>query len=127
MDFTIVCRNCGWEWRENQTESFDRHVCHKCGFDNKFIGFLGVENNFRNVMSSSNIGTQTTTTTTKYNCGVGKWSISPNLPSGLSINANTGVISGKTTKTYAGTYTITFTPIGGKPISTKWKLNILTP
>jgi len=59
-------------------------------------------------------------------CGVGTWSIYPALPSGLSINVNTGAISGKASKPYTGTYTITFTPIIGSPISTKWTLNILS-
>jgi hypothetical protein len=30
----INCRNCGWHWNTNQSEDFDKYVCHKCGFDN---------------------------------------------------------------------------------------------
>jgi len=58
-------------------------------------------------------------------CNVGTWSISPSLPLGLSINTNTGVISGKANQTLTANYTITFTPIVGSPILTNWKLNIL--
>jgi hypothetical protein len=30
----ITCRNCGWHWNTNQSEAYDKYVCHKCGFDN---------------------------------------------------------------------------------------------
>jgi hypothetical protein len=31
----ITCRNCGWHWNTNQSEAYDKYVCHKCGFDNR--------------------------------------------------------------------------------------------
>lgn len=34
MDKTITCMNCGWHWLESQSETYDKYVCHKCGFDN---------------------------------------------------------------------------------------------
>jgi hypothetical protein len=34
IDETITCMNCGWHWKESETEEFDMYVCHKCGFDN---------------------------------------------------------------------------------------------
>jgi hypothetical protein len=30
----ITCKNCGWHWNTNQSEEFDKYVCHNCGFDN---------------------------------------------------------------------------------------------
>lgn len=30
----IKCRRCGWQWNTNQSEKFDKYVCHNCGFDN---------------------------------------------------------------------------------------------
>jgi hypothetical protein len=30
----IKCVNCGWHWNTNQSEEYDKYVCHKCGFDN---------------------------------------------------------------------------------------------
>lgn len=31
----ITCVNCGWHWNTNQSDEFDKYVCHKCGFDNR--------------------------------------------------------------------------------------------
>ena len=33
-DKTITCNNCGWSWKESQSDSSDLYVCHKCGHDN---------------------------------------------------------------------------------------------
>jgi hypothetical protein len=30
----ITCVNCGWHWNTNESQDFDKYVCHKCGFDN---------------------------------------------------------------------------------------------
>jgi len=34
LDKKITCVNCGWHWKESQTEQADKYICHKCGFDN---------------------------------------------------------------------------------------------
>jgi hypothetical protein len=34
LDKKITCVNCGWHWKESQTEQVDKYICHKCGFDN---------------------------------------------------------------------------------------------
>lgn len=31
----ITCHNCGWHWNTNQSDKFDKYVCHQCNFDNK--------------------------------------------------------------------------------------------
>jgi hypothetical protein len=31
----ITCVNCGWHWNTNQSEAFDKYICHNCGFDNR--------------------------------------------------------------------------------------------
>jgi hypothetical protein len=31
----ITCVNCGWHWNTNQSDEFDKYVCHRCGFDNR--------------------------------------------------------------------------------------------
>jgi GNAT superfamily N-acetyltransferase len=31
----ITCVNCGWSWNTNQSDAFDKYICHKCGFDNR--------------------------------------------------------------------------------------------
>jgi hypothetical protein len=31
----ITCHNCKWHWNTDDSEKFDKYVCHKCGFDNK--------------------------------------------------------------------------------------------
>jgi hypothetical protein len=31
----ITCVNCGWQWNTNQSDEFDKYVCHRCGFDNR--------------------------------------------------------------------------------------------
>ena len=33
----INCHNCGWHWNTNESDDFDKYVCHKCGFDNKLF------------------------------------------------------------------------------------------
>lgn len=35
MGQEITCVNCGWHWNTNQSDEFDKYVCHKCGFDNR--------------------------------------------------------------------------------------------
>jgi hypothetical protein len=35
IDRLIVCKNCGWSWKESQSEKDDLYICHKCGFDNE--------------------------------------------------------------------------------------------
>jgi transcription initiation factor TFIIIB Brf1 subunit/transcription initiation factor TFIIB len=27
----ITCRNCGWSWKESESDKEDLYVCHKCG------------------------------------------------------------------------------------------------
>jgi predicted RNA-binding Zn-ribbon protein involved in translation (DUF1610 family) len=34
LDKKITCRNCGWSWKESESDKEDLYVCHKCGFDN---------------------------------------------------------------------------------------------
>jgi hypothetical protein len=31
----IICRGCGWRWNTNQSDEFDKYICHRCGFDNR--------------------------------------------------------------------------------------------
>jgi len=33
-DKTITCNNCGWAWKESESDTSDLYVCHKCGHDN---------------------------------------------------------------------------------------------
>jgi hypothetical protein len=33
----ITCVNCGWDWNTNQSEEFDKYICHNCGTDNSMI------------------------------------------------------------------------------------------
>ena len=33
----ITCQNCGWHWNTNQSEEFDKYVCHNCGTDNSMV------------------------------------------------------------------------------------------
>ena len=33
-DKTITCNECGWHWKESQSDASDLYVCHKCGHDN---------------------------------------------------------------------------------------------
>jgi hypothetical protein len=33
----VTCHNCGWHWNTNESEEYDKYVCHKCGFDNKLF------------------------------------------------------------------------------------------
>jgi len=35
LDKTITCDECGWTWKESESEKSDLYVCHKCGHDNK--------------------------------------------------------------------------------------------
>ena len=35
IDKLIVCKNCGWSWKESQSSKEDLYICHKCGFDNE--------------------------------------------------------------------------------------------
>ena len=30
----IKCKGCGWEWNTENSEKFDKYICHKCGYDN---------------------------------------------------------------------------------------------
>ena len=31
----ITCIRCGWHWNTNQSDEFDKYICHNCGFDNR--------------------------------------------------------------------------------------------
>ena len=31
----VFCVNCGWGWRFEDSEEFDKYVCHNCDFDNR--------------------------------------------------------------------------------------------
>jgi hypothetical protein len=33
-DKVIKCKNCGWDWKESESEKEDLYLCHKCGYDN---------------------------------------------------------------------------------------------
>jgi protein-arginine kinase activator protein McsA len=33
-DKLIICDNCGWSWKESESDKSDLYVCHKCGNDN---------------------------------------------------------------------------------------------
>ncbi len=33
-DKKIKCKNCGWSWKESESEKDDLYLCHKCGYDN---------------------------------------------------------------------------------------------
>lgn len=33
-DKKIKCENCGWTWKESESEKDDLYMCHKCGHDN---------------------------------------------------------------------------------------------
>lgn len=35
IDKLIVCKNCGWSWKESESSKDDLYICHKCGFDNE--------------------------------------------------------------------------------------------
>jgi N-acetylglutamate synthase-like GNAT family acetyltransferase len=35
IDKTIVCKKCGWSWKESESSKNDLYVCHECGHDNK--------------------------------------------------------------------------------------------
>ena len=35
MGKEITCVNCGWHWNTNESDEYDKYVCHKCGFDNR--------------------------------------------------------------------------------------------
>jgi hypothetical protein len=34
LDKTITCSECGWHWKESESEKSDLYVCHECGHDN---------------------------------------------------------------------------------------------
>ena len=34
LDKTITCSECGWHWKESESDKKDMYVCHKCGHDN---------------------------------------------------------------------------------------------
>jgi len=33
----VFCHNCGWQWNTNQSENYDKYVCHNCGLDNSIF------------------------------------------------------------------------------------------
>ena len=33
----ITCVKCDWHWNTNQSEEFDKYVCHNCGTDNSMV------------------------------------------------------------------------------------------
>jgi len=34
LDKTITCTECGWHWKESESDKKDLYVCHECGHDN---------------------------------------------------------------------------------------------
>lgn len=34
LDKKITCSECGWHWKESESDIKDLYVCHKCGHDN---------------------------------------------------------------------------------------------
>lgn len=34
LDKTITCSECGWHWKESESDKKDLYVCHECGHDN---------------------------------------------------------------------------------------------
>jgi len=34
LDKTITCTECGWHWKESESDKKDLYICHKCGHDN---------------------------------------------------------------------------------------------
>ena len=34
LDKTITCSECGWHWKESESDKKDLYICHKCGHDN---------------------------------------------------------------------------------------------
>jgi hypothetical protein len=35
IDESITCENCGWSWKESESEPDDLYNCHKCGHNNE--------------------------------------------------------------------------------------------
>jgi hypothetical protein len=35
IDESITCENCGWSWKESESEPDDLYNCHKCGYNNE--------------------------------------------------------------------------------------------
>ena len=35
IDKLIVCKNCGWSWKESESSKDDLYICHKCWHDNE--------------------------------------------------------------------------------------------
>jgi len=34
LDKTITCTECGWYWKESESDKKDLYICHECGHDN---------------------------------------------------------------------------------------------
>jgi hypothetical protein len=34
LDKTITCTECGWHWKESESDKKDLYICHECGNDN---------------------------------------------------------------------------------------------
>lgn len=34
LDKTITCTECGWHWKESESDKKDLYICHECGHDN---------------------------------------------------------------------------------------------
>jgi len=45
----VQCVNCGWAWNTEDSEDFDKYVCHKCGFDNTLYYDTPLKNETMNV------------------------------------------------------------------------------
>jgi DNA-directed RNA polymerase subunit RPC12/RpoP len=35
IDKLIVCKNCGWSWKESESSKKDLYICHKCWLNNE--------------------------------------------------------------------------------------------
>jgi len=44
----IICKNCSWSWRKEDSNPDDMYVCHKCGFDNSLYKSSKSINQFYN-------------------------------------------------------------------------------
>lgn len=34
LDKKIICGECGWDWKESESDKKDLYICHKCGHNN---------------------------------------------------------------------------------------------
>jgi hypothetical protein len=73
--------------------------------------------------------TNTVTSQLSYSgfTGAPSFAVSPALPSGITINSSTGVISGTTTSAYTGTHTVTGTDASGAQAFQEVVINLTAP